>query len=111
MTHRSLWNGMQVCAGLALAPLAWIAAMQLSQILPYLDCARQGNTTAIAVSCGLVVALLGVGFSWRRSRGTAREHGRTRSFIAGLGWTTALVITLALAFQLTASLMLSACEH
>ena len=111
MTHRSLWNGVQVCAGLALAPLAWIAAMQLSQILPYVDCGRQSNTTAIAVSCGLVVALLGAGFSWRGTRGIDRERGRTRSFIAGLGWTTALVFALALAFQITASLMLSACEH
>ena len=46
-THRNLIYVL-ACAGLVIAPSAWIINTQLGQTLPYLDCQHQASWSALA---------------------------------------------------------------
>jgi hypothetical protein len=111
MNRHSVLRGAQVCAGLVAAPLAWTVCMQLSQILPYVDCASRGHSTAITAACAVAVALVAAWLSWRGSGRTSPEDGQPVRWVASVAGLSALVIGFALALQLLASLMLNACER
>lgn len=111
MNQRSVSNAAQICAGLVAAPLAWVIAMQLSQILPHLDCSNRGHKTAIAAACAVAVALLAAGSSWRRSGGASPKDGHPRRWVGSVAGLTACVIAFALGLQVLATLMLDACER
>jgi hypothetical protein len=110
MKEPSVLKGLQIWAGLLAAPLAWGVAMQISQMLPYVDCAHQSHSTAIAVMAAVVVALIAAVLSWRGADSHAGGEGRRR-FIGWVAGLTALVISFALALQLFASLVLNACDR
>ena len=101
----------KVCAGPVAAPLAWMLSVQLSQILPYVDCANRVYSTAICASVAATGALSAAAFSWRGSGGASLADGHPRRFIGSLAGLTALAISFALMLQLLASLTLNPCER
>lgn len=109
MNRHSAMSGLQACAGL-LAPLAWMVAVQLGQMLPYDDCAYRTHSTAIAVAAAIVIALIAALLSWRARPRPSRAENTQRRFIGFVAGLTALVINFALALQLLASLMLNPCQ-
>jgi hypothetical protein len=110
MNRHSLLDAVHVCAGLMVAPLAWLASVQLSQILPYFDCADRNHNTAICAVGATAVALIAGAVSWRRGGGFP-DDGRPRRFIGSVAGLTAMAISFALALQILASLTLNACER
>lgn len=111
MSQHSMLKGALPLTGLVVAPLAWVTAMQVSQILPYVDCANRSRSTAIAVACGIVVALVAAWLSWWRGGGFSINDGQSRLFFGSVAGLSALVLSYALGLQFLASLMLDACER
>jgi hypothetical protein len=97
--------------GLVAAPLAWMLSVQLSQILPYIDCANRIFSAAICAAVAATVALSAAARSWRGSGGASLADGHPRRFIGSLAGLTALAISFALMLQLLASLTLNPCER
>jgi hypothetical protein len=111
MNRQSFLDAVQVCAGLTVAPLAWLASVQLSQILPYMDCADRSYNTAICAMGATAVALIAGAVSLRRAGGGFSDGGRLFGFIGWVAGLTAMAISFALALQILASLTLNACER
>jgi hypothetical protein len=87
--------------------------MQLGQILPYPDCARQSRLSAIISFIGVGAAVIAAAISWHwadRAR-MAAPLTATSSFLAWLGALSALIFAFALSMQGIASLVLSGCER
>jgi hypothetical protein len=111
-THRTVTR-FSLIAGLVIAPLAWAIAMQLGQILPWLDCQHQVRSSAITAFSGMLLAALAAIVSWRsivRAR-TAAPLTATSVFLGGLSAVSALIFIFALSMQGVASLVLSGCER
>jgi hypothetical protein len=104
-------RGLQVWAGLVAAPLAWAIAVQLSQILPYVDCAQQTHSTAVATIAATAIALVAAVLSWWRGGAVLSSDGQPRRFGGSVAGLTALVLSYALSLQLLASLVLNACDR
>jgi hypothetical protein len=94
--------------GLVAAPLAWMLSVQLSQILPYIDCANRIYSTAICAAVAAIVAFSTAALSWRQR---SLADGHPHRFIGSLAGLTALAISFALMLQLLASLTLNPCER
>jgi hypothetical protein len=113
MSVRKIQDTLSVLAGLLVAPTVWAINMQLGQILPYTDCARQSGVSAIISFVGAAVAVVTGAISWRwaqRER-IAALLTATSSFVARLGALSALIFGFALSMQGIASLVLSGCER
>jgi hypothetical protein len=113
MSVRKIQGTLSVFAGLLIAPTAWAINMQLGQILPYADCARQSRMSAIISFIGVGAAILAGAISWRwaaRARKAAPVTATT-NFLARIGALSALLFAFALSMQGTASLVLSGCER
>jgi hypothetical protein len=113
MSARKIQNKLSVLAGLLIASTAWAINMQLGQILPYTDCARQSRWSAIISFVGVAVAVLTGAISWRwaeQTRSTAPLTATSR-FIAWVSALSALIFAFALSMQGIASLVLSGCER
>jgi hypothetical protein len=110
-THRNLIY-VSACAGLVIAPTAWIINTQLGQTLPYLDCQQQARWSAVASFIGAAASCLAALISWR-SAARANVSGPlpTLAFVGSASALTALVFTFALSMQGLASLVLSGCER
>jgi len=112
MTKPKTLLSLSACAGLLLAPSAWIINTQLGQILPYLDCQRQAQWSAIASFVAAAAACVAGVTSWRSvGRAQISEPLRTLAFVGSLGALAALLFAFALAMQGWASLVLSGCER
>jgi hypothetical protein len=100
--------------GVALGPIGWALAQQVSYLLASYGCtlARPGIVLAINAA-GAVLALAGAGLSWRAwQRTPAPEDGRAeRSFLAGLGVLLGLLFALAMLGQGAAALFFTGCER
>ena len=101
-------SALQIGTSLVAAPLAWMVAVQLSQILPYIDCHNGIYTTAICAAVATAVALSAAGLSMRWGLG---DEGHPRRFVVSVAGLTALAIGFALMLQLLASLVLNPCER
>jgi hypothetical protein len=88
------------------APLLWAATTQISQILPYADCALGHRWTAIAALMAGALALLAAGVCWRN-----RSFSRPAWFVCALGSLLALLLAFAMLLQATAGFMLTGCER
>ena len=99
------------CAGAVVAPLAWIVSVQISQILPHVDCVNRTFSTAICAAVATAVALMAAAHSWRVRNGVVDDDGQPRRFIGLVASLTAIAISFALMLQLLASLMLDPCER
>src|ERR1700712_4454083 len=113
MSVRKIQEMGAVLAGLLIAPALWAMNMQLGQILPYVDCARQSRLSAFISFIAAAAAILGAAISWRwahRARMAARLTA-TSSFLAWLSALSALNFAFALSLQGIASLVLSGCEQ
>ena len=110
-THRNLVYVL-ACAGLVMAPSAWIINTQLGQTLPYLDCQHQARWSAVASFVAAAASCLAALISWR-SGNRAKMSGPlpTLAFVGSTSALTALVFTFALSMQGLASLVLSGCER
>ncbi len=104
------------CAGLLVGPSVWAANMQLSQVLPYLDCRSGLHTSAAAPLAGVALTLLSVYLSWR-STGAAPDvagesaYPATRRFVAILGCLTGAIFAYALLLQALSGILLTGCER
>lgn len=94
------------------APAVWAAAVQLGQILPYVDCDRGLRMSAIAAAVAAAFAGAAGVLSWRWGRdrpGTPRRP--VLRFLAVTGGLVAFVLLFALLLQIAASLVLTGCER
>lgn len=113
MSIRKIQNILSILAGLLIASTVWAINMQLGQILPYVDCARQSRMSAIISFIGAAAAIIAAAVSWRwadRSQMAATVMA-TSNFLARLGALSALLFAFALSMQGIASLVLSGCER
>ena len=113
MNMRSFLIRFSLMAGLLIAPLAWAIGTQLGEILPYLDCQHQAQSSAIAAFSGMLLACLAAIMSWRstsRAR-MADSLTATSGFLGALSALSALIFGFALFLQGIASLVLSGCER
>ncbi|MFL9826734.1 hypothetical protein [Rhodoplanes sp. SY1] len=109
LRHRPAWP---VWIALLGAPAAWAVAVQLGQILPYVDCGAGLRTSALtAVGAAVLAGAAGV-VSWRWGRDRAGTHKRpVLRFVAMTGGLVAFVLLFALLLQLAAGLVLTGCER
>lgn len=113
MSISKIQNRFSVVAGLLIAPTVWAINMQLSEILPDIDCVHQSRWSASISFLGAAAAVLAGAISWRwadQARFAARLTVTSR-FVASLGALAALVFAFALSMQGIASLVLSGCER
>jgi len=108
---------LQPCAGLVVAPLAWAANTQLSEMLPSVEC-RAGWPVLATVSLACVLASLGAALlSWSsigRPPSAARQWSAfplTLDFVGMLGTLSGAGFAFVLALQGLSSLMLTGCER
>jgi len=114
MSLRHVLTIMSLWVGLAAAPVGWAVAMQLGQILPYVDCAEQIRSSAAVAAAATVIAVLSGGASWwsvHRGRLAVAAKPSTLRFVGLLGAMTSFVFAFALALQTVASMVLSGCER
>jgi hypothetical protein len=113
MSARKIQNTVSILAGLLIASSAWAINMQLGQILPYTDCARQSRWSAIISFIGVTAAVITGAVSWRSTRPAriAAPLTVTSRFIAWVSALSALIFAFALSMQGIASLELSGCER
>jgi hypothetical protein len=113
MSISKIQNRFSVVAGLLIAPTVWAINMQLSEILPDIDCVRQSRWSASISFVGAAAAVLGGAISWRWADQArlAAPLTSTSRFVASLGALSALVFAFALSMQGIASLVLSGCER
>lgn len=95
---------------LAAAPAAWAVAVQLGQILPYVDCARGWRSAAVAAAVAVALATTTAALSWRWAR-NGKAPTRTLAFVAAFAALVALGIAFAAGLQVAAGLVLSGCER
>jgi hypothetical protein len=113
MSIRKVGIKLSVLAGLLIAPAVWTINMQLSQILPYIDCRQQQRYSAIASFVALAAACFAAAVSWgwaRHARYTAPLTNKS-GFSASISALASLVFAFALLLQGIASLVLSGCER
>lgn len=113
MSVRKISETLSVVAGLLIAPIVWAINMQLGQILPYTDCARQSRWSAIISFLGVAAAILTAAISWRWAKHAQiiASLTATSRFLAWLSALSALIFAFALSMQGIASLVLSGCER
>jgi hypothetical protein len=102
-----------VWSGLWAPALLWAVNMQLGQVLPYVDCARQIRSSAVTSIAVTVLALLAGWVSWRSVRPPAAGFGSpsTLRFAGNVSALSALIFAFALFMQTIASLVLTGCER
>jgi hypothetical protein len=105
VTHRR--NTALINLGLWGPPLLWATSLQLSEVLPYLDCAQGSHSLAWASLAALVFAVV-AGVMVRR---LTRREGGEYSFLAALSALSSAVFAFALALQVTATWILTGCER
>jgi predicted DNA-binding transcriptional regulator AlpA len=113
MSVRKIPETLSVLAGLLIASTVWAINMQLGQILPYTDCARQSRWSAIISLIGVAVAIFASAISWRWTKQgqIPAPLTATSRFVAWLSALSALIFAFALSMQGIASLVLSGCER
>ena len=113
MTARKIQSALSILAGLLIASTVWAINMQLGQILPYADCARQSHWSAAISFLGVVAAVLTAAISWRWSEQArvAAPLTATSRFLAWISALSALLFAFAMLMQGIASLVLSGCER
>jgi hypothetical protein len=113
MSISKIQNRFSVVAGLLIAPTVWAINMQLSEILPDIDCVRQSRWSASISFVGAAAAVLAGAISWRWADQArlAAPLTSTSRFVASLGALSALVFAFALSMQGIASMVLSGCER
>jgi hypothetical protein len=108
-THVRLaaWSGLWAPASL------WALNMQLGQVLPYMDCARQIRSSAVISIAATVLAMLSGYVSWRSVRPPSTGFGSppTLRFVGNVSALSALIFAFALIMQTIASLVLTGCER
>ena len=102
-----------VWAGLLSPALLWALNMQLSQILPHIDCTKQLRSSALTSVAAAVLALLAGYVSWRSVRPPSTGFGSpsTLRFAGNLSALSALLFAFALIMQTVASVVLTGCER
>jgi hypothetical protein len=102
-----------VWSGLWAPALLWAANMQLGQVLPYIDCAREIRSSALTSIAATILTLLAGYVSWRSVRPPSTGFGSpsTLRFAGNLSALSALIFAFALIMQTTASLVLTGCER
>jgi hypothetical protein len=97
-------------AGLIGGPAIWAIAMQLGQILPYVDCSRHVPFLLVMTAAGTVGAVLAGAASWAVSRG-GQAFDPQIHFLAVLSSLACGVFVYALALQTMVSLVVSGCAR
>jgi hypothetical protein len=88
-------------------PLLWATALQLGQVLPYMDCARGSHSLSMVAIAGLALVILAGLLVWRVAGRGRREF----SFLAALSALSSVVFAFALALQTAATWILTGCER
>ena len=104
------------CAGLLVPPAVWAVNMQLSQILPYLDCRSGLHTSAVAPLVATVLTAAAAYLSWRSTGPEPDVWGEsaypaTRRLAAILGCLAGGIFAYALLLQALSGLLLTGCER
>ena len=104
------------CAALLVAPFVWVVNMQLSQILPYLDCRSGLHTSAMAPLVATVLTAGAVYVSWRSTGQQPDVWGESaypaiRRFAAILGCFAGAIFAYALLLQALSGVLLTGCER
>jgi hypothetical protein len=104
------------CAGLIVSPFVWVVTMQLSQILPYLDCRSGLQTSAVAPVVATLLTIGAVYLSWRSTGPEPDIWGEsaypaTRRFAALLGCLAGGIFAYALLLQALSAFLLTGCER
>jgi hypothetical protein len=104
--------GAKVWTGLALPPLAWFVAQQLSFSFASI-CVQRSPALVLGIhGAAAVLAGLGILLCWQGSRGTDTHGGRAeRHFLCGLGALLGGILLLAILAQGAAALFFAGCER
>jgi hypothetical protein len=108
---RSDLESLRPWSGLLLGVIGWFVDHQWGANLAFFDCARTGPlfSTALAIGCGLVVAVGGA-LSWT-SPGRSSGAEQNRQFAAWVGAGAAAIFLLAILLQTLAGYILPACHR
>jgi hypothetical protein len=87
--------------------------MQLGQVLPYIDCARQIRSLALTSIAAMLLTLLAGWVSWRSVQPASAGFGSpsTLRFAGQVSALCALIFAFALFMQTIAALVLTGCER
>ena len=104
------------CAALLVAPVCWATNMQLSQMLPQMDCRSGLHTSAVAPLAAAVLTLGAVYVSWRSTGPEPDVWGESaypaiRRFAAILGCFAGAIFAYALLLQALSGVLLTGCER
>lgn len=114
MNRSRLQRNVMRFAGLTAGAVTWAFGTELSQLLPYVDCARRLPLLAVSTFSLSAVAFFGAYLSWccRTDPSDVGPTGvETRLFSQRLSALAAALFGFALLLQGTATLVVSACER
>jgi hypothetical protein len=114
MSRIATGPGWRSLAALAAAPLAWMVHHQLGSDLNYADCHRGTNPVVAAIGlCALLAALIACAITaldFRAERAGSQHPGTgMRRFMAAFSLMLGALLTLTIAVQVMASLVVPAC--